>query len=517
MSSNKHQADRNALFGPSKKGGSQNSGPQYKSDNKANRDALFGGLSDQKSKGNRNGSGGNEKGTSARATIESKPDRASSFRTTEAKGYTSRGYSGQSKPKLTSALSGAAKMAKLKEAESYRDQAVKLMQRGVFTRPDPIMAANYYKRAADAYGLCGENRLERLHRVASADCQMGQGSYASAATEYARAGALVQQSSEDIERRRKEGWKFYSDAAHAWTKANERGKAANCQVLSALAWTWEDDTTMLSSQALSAMELAVESHVPDILNVYARYRQTGSSQFIDPNDQESMPSESTLRLAKEHMVQTSYAHEPLQDLMHTLVRYGEHQSALYACGAISAILEADGISTLTLGRNYVCETILAVAIGDPVMAEKQFLDRHVQRTHYLTSRECKLAEDLYRAVLNRDADALEEARAPSGSNKNAMANLHATLRDLIQSLRISGAARRRLPDTLPKQLELSKPNVMEDDNSSIEEEGTSESINEDTDKLKREMEEIMIGMEELEGLGDSDDDEELDDDDIDLR
>jgi hypothetical protein len=512
--SNKLQADRNALFGPSKREGSQNAGPRYKRDNEANRDALFGGASDQKSKSTRIGGDAIRKGSTARNTIESKPD--SSRSTTEAKGYTSRGYSSQNKPKFTSTLSGAAKMAKMKEAESFRDQAVKLMQRGLFTRPDPIMAANFYKRAADAYGLCGENRLERLHRVASADCQMGQGSYASAATEYAKAGALVQQSSEDIERRRKEGWKFYNDAADAWTRANEPGKAAQCQILSALAWTWEDDTTMLNSQALSAMEQAIELHVPDVLNVYARYRQTGSSKFLDPNDKDSVPSQSTLTLAKEHMVKTPYAHEPLQELMHTLVRYGEHQSALYASGAISAMLEADGVSTLTLGRNYVSETILAVAIGDAVMAENQFLDRHVQKTHYLTSRECKLAEELYRAVLNRDADALEEARAPAGSNKNAMANLHATLRDLIQSLRISGAARRRAPDSLPQHAEHAKPNEIEDDDSSIEEEPTSESLNKDPNHLEKEMEELMAGMEELEGIGDSDDDD-LDDDDIDLR
>ena len=89
-------------------------------------------------------------------------------------------------------------MAKLKEAETLRDTATKAMQRGLFTRPDPITAANYYKRAADAYGLCGENRLERLHRVASADCQMGNGSFAAAAAEYAKAGALVKVSDEDI-------------------------------------------------------------------------------------------------------------------------------------------------------------------------------------------------------------------------------------------------------------------------------------------------------------------------------
>jgi hypothetical protein len=35
--------------------------------------------------------------------------------------------------------------------------------------------------------------------------------------------------------------------------------------------------------------------------------------------------------------------------------------------------------------------------------------------------------------------------------------------------------------------------------------------------MKSEMDDIMAGMDELEGLGDTDDDDDLDDDDIDLR
>ena len=525
MSSSKrinYETDRNALFGPPKKGSSASAGPKHKRENEANRDALFGGV-EKKTSGSRTRPGA---GTTSKTKPSSPPSTvAPPSGSNNDVSNLSRGYSRDSKPKASSTLTGSAKMAKLKEAENFRDQGTKLMQRGLFTRPDPVMAANYYKRAADAYGLCGENRLERLHRVASADCQMGNGSFASAASEYARAGALVKDSNEEVERRRKEGWKFYSDAAAAWTKANEPGKAANCQVLSALAWTWDDDTTMLDTQALKSMEQAVEAHVPDILNVYARYRQTGSSQFVDPNNRDAVPSDEAMNLAREHMVKTPYAHEPLQELTHTLVNYGEYQSALYACGAASALLEADGVSTLTLGRNYASETILAVAMGDPVMAEKQFLDRHVQKTHYLTSRECKLAEDLFRAVLSRDPDALEEARAPTGSNRNAMANLHASLRGLVQNLRISGVARRRVPDVAKPAPKKSPPVVKDDDESSTEEppkhvdsDGDDDEINNlDPEQMKNEMDDIMAGMDELDGLGDTDDDDDLDDDDIDLR
>ena len=69
---------------------------------------------------------------------------------------------------------------------------------GVFSKPDPISASNYYKRAADAYKQCGENRLERLHRIASGDTQLGQDAYATAAAEYTRAAELAETSDETI-------------------------------------------------------------------------------------------------------------------------------------------------------------------------------------------------------------------------------------------------------------------------------------------------------------------------------
>ena len=75
-------------------------------------------------------------------------------------------------------VTGQAKITKMAEAEDYRLKAKKAMTRGIFSKPDPISAANYYKRAADAYKACGENRLERLHRIASGDCQLGQDAYA---------------------------------------------------------------------------------------------------------------------------------------------------------------------------------------------------------------------------------------------------------------------------------------------------------------------------------------------------
>jgi len=60
----------------------------------------------------------------------------------------------------------------MKEADDYLAKANKCMQKGLFSSPDPVAASTYYKRAADAYQQCAEQRLERLYRVQSASTQM---------------------------------------------------------------------------------------------------------------------------------------------------------------------------------------------------------------------------------------------------------------------------------------------------------------------------------------------------------
>jgi len=469
-------ANRDALFGPSssfsKKKSSSSTGPKYKQDAASNRDALFGGASSSgKSK---KSSSSTSRVTSAAAAVKATVKSSTGYNygnhnttNTMSSSMSSRVSStsrttstDKKKSPITSVLSGTAKMEKLKQAEEYRQKAKKAMTRSVFSRPDPIMAGTFYKRAADAYQACGdENRLERLHRIASGDCQMGQGAYGSAAGEYLRAAELVQISEETPDRKMKEGWKLYSDAANAYTQMGEKGKAAKCRLQSALAYTWNDDddegveptsSKVLSKKALECVEEAVEAHVPDPLNRYARYRQTGTSAYMDPNSDSATAktadtptfSKQTMELAMNALVTTPFAHEPLIDLVSTLVSYREYTTALYAAGAASKLLEADGIATISLDRIYCIETILLCAMGDVIQAEQVFLNVHVQHTSYLSSRECKLSEDLFRAIKMRDADALEEARSPQGSNRACLANLRThTLRTLVQELRLNGMAR----------------------------------------------------------------------------
>lgn len=359
-------------------------------------------------------------------------------------------------------LSGAAKQAKIKEAEDYRDKAKKAMQKGMFTRPDPLAASTYYKRAADAYQKCNEFRLERMYRISSADCQVSVGAFATAAAEYTRAAELFEVAEDEtVEMKREIGRKCLLNASDAWLNMNEPAKAAESKVAAAKALTWGDDSNALPKAALSALEEAVEAHVPDPLNPYSRYRQTGISAFVNPDSDETVenPSPETLSFAEQHVVSRPYAHESVQDVVYLFISFGEYPAALYAQGAVSVLLSRDGVSSLSLSRSFVAETILTLAMGDPIAAEQQFLSRHVQKTSYLSSRECKLGEELFRAVKMRDDEALEDARSPSGSNRAAIANQHESLREVVSMIQISGVARKNVGSSSSSSKKSKKPDA----------------------------------------------------------
>mmetsp|Transcript_5364 Transcript_5364/g.7119 ORF Transcript_5364/g.7119 Transcript_5364/m.7119 type:complete len:132 (+) Transcript_5364:46-441(+) len=125
----------------------------YKRNAASNRDALFGG----------GGGGSSAKKSSAprlRPTPASTTSRPSSSSSSTPSTTSSSGSGGhdsvrarleekrRGRGEVTSTLSGAAKLAKMKEAEEYRIKAKKAMTRGVFSSPDPIAAGNYYRRVS---------------------------------------------------------------------------------------------------------------------------------------------------------------------------------------------------------------------------------------------------------------------------------------------------------------------------------------------------------------------------------
>jgi len=412
-------------------------------------------------------------------------------------------------------LTGEAKIAKLSEAEDYRLKAKKCMTRGIFSKPDPISAANFYKRAADAYKVCGENRLERLHRIASGDCQLGQDAYATAAAEYTRAAELAETSDETLARKRKEVHKLHFDAANAWVQMGEKGRAAESRTKAAFGLIMGDEVTkQINPKALLSVEEAVESFVPDPLNRKRNYRRTGVSAYINPNaDDADAAMESAVGLARQNIITDSFAHEALAKVGNELIKRHHYESALYTFGASTATLENEGFATVSLSRAYVSETILTLAMGDTVAARQDFQQVHLQRTSYLSSRECALAEDLVRACDAMDGEALDETRSRSGQHRSAMANLDPTVRDLVGKIRVSGRVKTKKEGSSSK-VRSSGGGQKKGATPKPEEEQKKKKISakelvKDTDAAFDEMDDIMNQM----GLGGEDED---DDDDIDL-
>ena len=508
MSYKKNNSNRDALFGAA--------GPKHKRDAASNRDALFGSADGGKKKT----SSTNPAPTTSRVASNTN------------KGYKSKPVSRGKKPSLSPEL----KAAKLKEAEDYKQKANKCMERGFFSKPDPVAASTYFKRAADCYQQAGDLRLERYYRVASGDCNLQMGAWASAASDYTRAAELFLQVDDDdnleLEQRRRDASEYHKKAATAWTEMNEKAKAAQSQVQAAIALNYGEEGTLLSKDAVAGLEEAVEAHVPDVFNPYARYRQTGHSAYIDPDSDETAehPSAETLEMAESQIVTRSYSHEPLQELVYLFCKHGEYAPALYAAGAATTILERENLSALSLGRAFCTETILLLAMGDPVAAEERFLNAHVQHTSYLTTRECKLSEDLFRAVKMRDGEALEEARSPTGSNRAALANLHESLRVLVSELRLSGVARKNLGTTTttasnveskkaPSKPETSLNDLLQQKTGYEKEVAQGQELN--ADVLQDEMDALDFGDDDDDdgdvGFGGDGELDELEDDDIDLR
>ena len=256
-------------------------------------------------------------------------------------------------------------------------------------------------------------------------------------------------------------------------------------------------------ESLAAVEEGVEAFVPDPLNRRARYRKTGSSLYVDPDNAGGVEGtgtmdNETLATCEAHLVTDSYSHETLFKAAYRLTTFTEYSSALYAIGAVITILEKESISTVSLSRAYVAETVLALAMGDVVAAEEFFLKVHLQKTFYLESRECKLAEDLIRAVKERDVDDLEVARDPGGENRAALANMNPALRKVVLGLRITGAVKKKTNVTKGRVCEEGTPGNINGDE-----------LQKDLDASFKEMGDLMDDM----GLGDDDDE----DDEIDLR
>lgn len=461
----------------------------YKKNAGSNRDALFGGKSS---------SAGSQPRVSAQRSSQTSQNKSTVTSTISSTTTATKNSNVVRKPRISNirTISPEEKAKKMKEAEEFRTKAKKAMESGIFSRPDPVIASTYYRRAAELYKICDENRLERLHRIASADLQRGQNAFATAASEYTRAAELSECSSEKVGRKRNESYQLHKCASDAWIQMGDAGRAAESLLKSAFGLLIEVDVDEeMDSKALVRFEEAIEAHVPDPLNAFSAFRKHSSTQYSPDKNQ-----------AIHNLVTIPYAHETVFKAMYKLVEYQKYDTALYAAGASTTLLLNQKSATISLCRAFLNETVLQVCgIKDVVAADQCFTRVHLQHNVYLTSRECKLAEELIRAVKIMDCDALDEAR---DSNKGAIANLHPSLRNLLMQFEIMGGVRKPKPKPMPRTA-AAVPNADEIRNQRMPD---GEELQSSSDANFDEMENIMNDM----GL--NDDDEPDDDvDEFDLR
>jgi len=276
---------------------------------------------------------------------------------------------------------------------------------------------------------------------------MRQDSYVNAASEYCRAAELSASSDESTARKQKEVNQLYKNAAEAWIAAGERSKAAECYTKAAFGMRIDkEETEILDKPTHTAFDEAVQFHLPDILNRMAMHRMTEGSTILSSakdllkEDKRNAPTvEQQKEHAREEIAKSAYAHENVQQIMRVYVKSGDYRSGLYAAGAVTALLEESGFATVSLFKAYLTETILQLAMGDVVAADKTFMDVHLQNTSYLSSRECELAEELIRAIKSFDQDSLENLK-----KSRVLANVDPVIRELVQSLKVSGKARSKI-------------------------------------------------------------------------
>ena len=210
------------------------------------------------------------------------------------------------------------------------------------------------------------------------------------------------------------------------------------------------------------------------------------------------------------------------------------RAALYASGAVSALCEADADVTQSMFRAFLSVTVVQLAMGDSVAADKTYMEVHLQKTSYLRADECVLAEELLTAVKNFDGERLDKAK-----KHRLVDHMDPRIRQLILDLKVSGNVggimKKKPPPAKAAPVvavapppAAAAPTVNATGNMNLADIGKeTRDIDigfdgDDMDELAAAMEEMNDltegmegGAEDEEGSGDEDDD--VEDDEIDLR
>lgn len=315
------------------------------------------------------------------------------------------------------------KVAKMNEAENLRKKGKDAMRGGLFSASDPHSASVYYRQAATLYKACGEPKLEMLLRLSIAELPIGE---KACAMEYELAGELALRVEDfGVEK----SSYYYQNAALLYHDAGDYLRAANATRKAGEVYIdieSKEAMTGYESKCLEFLERYISLLVPMALNP----RRDNASILKSDGIEDVLVAESKL-------VTKAYTAKNILEVVKKFIDMGEYSSALYAVGAAISLMEHEGNTTSqTLHLSYLYETVLLLALGDPISANSCMM-RHFQQTSYLRSKECELEEDLVRAIDSCSADGLQLCK-----ENRTMLHIDGSVAMLINKLQVYGAVKK---------------------------------------------------------------------------
>lgn len=272
----------------------------------------------------------------------------------------------------SSGLSAAQRAEKAKEAQELFDAGMRYLQTSLFRRkPDHLAAAPQFDRAA------------RLWRAAD-NFEDAKNAYISAAESYGESQSLTLSAQmyeqcallNEAQDNGREACRLYREGAMAYSVDAKPDQAAIflCKAGRAVVTESLEEAVALHSEAasLAVDDAAVESGGEGF---------RGSTTML-----------SAMRLVFDFFCE-----------------YAQFSAALGLAPRMEVMLTDMG-QNLELRQFYLCETVMTLATGGYGAADELFRAKHLQKSEYLTSRECKVEEDLLNCFRLYDEEALARCK-----------------------------------------------------------------------------------------------------------
>ena len=255
-----------------------------------------------------------------------------------------------------------------KEAEENWQAGLKFTVKGKGFKPfwsaDPTRAAPLFAKAANSFKAAGDNDMAVSMFVEASTCQIKTQAFASAAMNLGTAAKLAGSLGKSDE-----AISLWKQAASAWLSSMDSQRAAEYLVQAAKVAATASSADACAAQWADACDLIVARDTLELGGGAC------GSEIL------------------QQALNWSVSQQRLAEALELLPRY---------CVALKA-RDQPG----TLFKAYLSQTVLELALGDVVRADRTYLE-HLQDDRYLHADEAQLAGDLVQAFKQNDATLLDK-------------------------------------------------------------------------------------------------------------